>query len=178
MPLNCYHFTSNTTVDLLNFDFLIQNPWLNSHGQADRCGFCSIRVDDLPARLLRVYPNSAMSRRPCTNVGSIQLIRSSPCLKKRLLQLHPTYVPGDVQAARTAYQKAATVKGQVTRLWANIHSAVASEHTRELRVLNIRRRRHRVLHSASTYKDLFGTLDYCECEHCKSILDQPHISST
>ncbi len=161
-------YERNRDFDLLTFDFFDSEAMARLSWPDDLDAASAQSVLMTFQRLLRVYPNSyvadALHKR---GFASAHKIASMP--EEAFIAATSDIFDGDVQAARTAYQKAATVKGQVTHLWANIHSAVASKHARELRVLNIADDVVEFFTAVPTYEDLFGTLDYCECEHCKSI---------
>ncbi|NEO78964.1 Tc toxin subunit A [Moorena sp. SIO4G3] len=72
------------------------------------------------------------------------------------------------QVALTIHQNATAVKAQTALLWANVHHQVASPHTRAMGVNNVGSDIHK-FEDFPSYQELFGTLNYCECEHCRSI---------
>ncbi|MBO1349467.1 MAG: hypothetical protein EBE86_019695 [Hormoscilla sp. GUM202] len=76
----------------------------------------------------------------------------------------------DTETARQIYQKATDVKARVAHLWANIHNIVASPHFRSLRVNPVNNDIVEFFSNIPSYPDMFGSLDYYECEHCQSLL--------
>jgi Tc toxin complex TcA C-terminal TcB-binding domain/Neuraminidase-like domain/Concanavalin A-like lectin/glucanases superfamily/Salmonella virulence plasmid 28.1kDa A protein len=71
-------------------------------------------------------------------------------------------------SARQLHQKATAVKATITLLWANLQNMVAAPHFRAMQANNIADSIHQ-FENFPNYQYLFGSLDYCKCEHCQSI---------
>ncbi|MGH8531325.1 MAG: neuraminidase-like domain-containing protein [Gammaproteobacteria bacterium] len=119
-------------------------------------------------RIAGVYPNSfVVAELTKRGFDSAHKIASLP--EDQFVDEMSEVFNSDLQAARLAHQKAATIKGQVIHLWATVQGVVASAHSRALRSDNIGDDVIEFFSGLPTYQELFGTLDYCECEHCQSI---------
>ena len=119
-------------------------------------------------RIARVYPNSfAVVELLKRGFDSAHKIASLP--EDTFVEELAEAFNGDLKAARIAHQKATTIKGQVVHLWATVQGAVASTHSRTLRSDNIGDEIINFFSGLPTYEELFGTLDYCQCEQCQSI---------
>jgi hypothetical protein len=119
-------------------------------------------------RVVRIHPNTYVGDALLVSgFDSAHSIASLP--EDRFVEIMAGAFQGDSQAARAIHRKAATIKGQTIHLWANIHSAVASSHSRGSNADNVSDEVVQFFSTLPTYEELFGTLDYCECEHCQSI---------
>jgi hypothetical protein len=72
------------------------------------------------------------------------------------------------ERARQIHRNAVSKVTRITHLLANTRSLLAP-HTQALRVNNLSENIAQYFQGIPGYQDLFGSLDYCECEHCKSI---------
>jgi hypothetical protein len=71
---------------------------------------------------------------------------------------------GNDQEARAHHQNALRQNNRSMHLAAALHGALASPHFRNSRLHHVQQGEN-----LPDYKELFGGLDYCECEECKSI---------
>ncbi|NEP50816.1 MAG: hypothetical protein F6K65_19220, partial [Moorea sp. SIO3C2] len=75
---------------------------------------------------------------------------------------------GDAKA-KQIYVAAAHVKSQTMHLYANVASLAGSRHFRSMNVNHVSKSIPTYFESLSSYQQIFGSLDYCQCEECKSI---------
>ncbi|MFL5587807.1 MAG: neuraminidase-like domain-containing protein, partial [Ktedonobacteraceae bacterium] len=75
---------------------------------------------------------------------------------------------GGEDVARHVHQNARAVTAKIMHLWANIHNAVASPYSRAMRVNNVGDDLQS-LENLPNYEELFGSLNFCECDECRSI---------
>ncbi|UPT92152.1 Tc toxin subunit A (plasmid) [Bradyrhizobium barranii subsp. apii] len=160
-------FEANEAIDLLSFDF-----WdSKACRQLDWSGIDDHETFRLSLmrfqRLLKLHPN--------THVAEQLIGRGFHCAQ------HVAAIPehqfiaqtkdifGSAKMAKRAYQKAQTIRGQVTHLWANLHSNIGSPYSRAIRTLALPTGLEEYFSALPTYEDLFGPQNYCQCEHCKSI---------
>ncbi|MGK7892451.1 MAG: LamG-like jellyroll fold domain-containing protein, partial [Xenococcus sp. (in: cyanobacteria)] len=79
-------------------------------------------------------------------------------------------LPGDEATARQMHKKAVDIKAKTQLLWANMKDAVASPHFRSMRVSTTQESDNVTLsQDIPSYQEMFGDLDYIDCEHCGSI---------
>ena len=79
-------------------------------------------------------------------------------------------LPGDEAVARQMHKKAIDIKAKTQLLWANMRDAVASPHFRSMRVSTTEESdRAALAQDIPSYQEMFGDLDYIDCEHCGSI---------
>jgi Tc toxin complex TcA C-terminal TcB-binding domain/Neuraminidase-like domain/Concanavalin A-like lectin/glucanases superfamily/Ricin-type beta-trefoil lectin domain-like/Salmonella virulence plasmid 28.1kDa A protein len=128
-------------------------------------------------RLLRLNPDPAVAQALLGATSSQTSQSQPPALNSALgiaalpvaqfVQKYGSIVGGE-SAARQMHQKATTITAQTMHLWATVQNQVASPYAQAMRVNNV---------SASLaefanlpgYQDLFGSLNYCECDECASI---------
>ncbi|WP_019500352.1 neuraminidase-like domain-containing protein [Pseudanabaena sp. PCC 6802] len=75
---------------------------------------------------------------------------------------------GGEAVAKEIHQNATAVKAKTTLLWANVHNTVASPHFRAMLTNNVGDDIHQ-FENFPDYQEVFGSLNYYECEHCHSI---------
>ncbi|MEO1373067.1 MAG: neuraminidase-like domain-containing protein [Cyanobacteria bacterium J06635_10] len=79
-------------------------------------------------------------------------------------------LPEDEAEARQMHKKAIDIQAKTQLLWANMKDAVASSHFRSMRVSTTDESDHSALsQNIPSYQEMFGDLDYLDCEHCGSI---------
>ncbi len=79
-------------------------------------------------------------------------------------------LPGDEATARQMHKKAIDIKAKTQILWANMKDAIASPHFRSMRVSTTDESDCAALaRDLPNYQEMFGDLDYIDCEHCGSI---------
>lgn len=75
----------------------------------------------------------------------------------------------DPRKARSAYREAQRIRALATLLWANIKDTVGSAHYRETLFNNIPQSFLDFQGLIPSYPQLFGNLDFIECDHARSI---------
>ena len=79
-------------------------------------------------------------------------------------------LPGDEAVARQMHKNAVGIKAKTQILWANMRDAVASPHFRSMRVSTTEESDRAALsQDIPSYQEMFGDLDYLDCDHCGSI---------
>jgi hypothetical protein len=72
--------------------------------------------------------------------------------------------------AENVHKRAQAITAQTMHAFANIHSVVASPRFRGVRANNIAPDVTDRFTNLTSYQEIFGSLDYCACEECKSIM--------
>ncbi|MGU3495501.1 neuraminidase-like domain-containing protein [Xanthobacteraceae bacterium A53D] len=158
---------ANAQVDLLTFDFLDEAAVaaLDWSGNPDRHEMRAKLMTH--QRLLRLHPDSRVaSGLHARGFTSAQHIAAVP---EGVFVAQAGDLFGAPERARQAHAKARTVRGQVAHLWANVHGVAAASRTRAIRSLPLPERLAQQFQEMPNYEDLFGPLDYCDCQHCQSI---------
>ena len=75
----------------------------------------------------------------------------------------------DRKTGRTLHRRAVGVRNKTHQLWATVNGAIAARHYRGTRFDNISTELAQTFEGLPSYQDLFGSLDYCSCQECKSI---------
>ncbi|WP_321503373.1 neuraminidase-like domain-containing protein [Breoghania sp.] len=73
------------------------------------------------------------------------------------------------EEADAIHRRAEAVRTKAAHLWATVNGAIASPHYRGSRFENVSAAVAQPFEALPSYQELFGTLDYCSCEECKSI---------
>ena len=77
----------------------------------------------------------------------------------------------DEEDARQTYKNAIARKAKIQLLWANMKDTVASPYFRSMRVSTVDEGdRETLSQQIPSYQEMFGDLDYLDCDHCSSIL--------
>lgn len=161
-------YENNPDFDLLTFDFFDSKNLARLAWPEDVDAKAAVKLLRAQQRTARVCPNGfAVDGLIQSGFDSAHKIAS--VTEDEFVAQTEHVFEGNPEAARTAYQKALTIKGQTTHLWANVQNAIASPHARNLLANNISDEIVEFFTTLPTYADLFGTLDYCECEQCQSI---------
>lgn len=77
---------------------------------------------------------------------------------------------GGEESARLVHRRAVDIKSRAALMWANVRDLTASPHYRATRFANADSGLVEFYQSVPSYEDMFGSMDYCSCEHCRSIL--------
>jgi hypothetical protein len=170
-------YGQNPNFDILNFDFY--NPSELSQlktklqtanvgvNQAD--GEETITALKAYQRLLRVNPNVNIVRTLLEN-GIDSAHKITALSQTQFIKEYGSKLGEDgVAKAKQIYLAAASVKSQTMHLYANVASLVGSRHFRSMNVNHVSENILTYFESLSSYQEIFGSLNYCECSECKSI---------
>ena len=161
-------YAENPDFDLLTFNFFDEKAVADLHWPEEVKADHAVPLLMAHQRIAGVYPNSfvvsELLKRGFDSAHKIASLHEDQFVEELAAAFN-----GDLKAARQAHRKAATIKGQVVHLWATVQSTVASPHSRALRSDNVPEEIVSFFSGLPTYEELFGTLDYCQCEHCQSI---------
>ena len=76
---------------------------------------------------------------------------------------------GDRAFAGRLHDRASQIRVGVMHGWANVRTAIASPHYNALRIGNVSDELRAAFQTLPDYEELFGALDYCSCDECRSI---------
>ena len=98
---------------------------------------------------------------------SAHLIAAMPA--HRFAREHADKFGGDEFAARQAHERARSVTAAVTHLHANLQGVLGSPHFAALHGNHTDPGLAAYFAAIPSYQDLFGSVDFCTCQHCGSI---------
>ncbi|MCG8463168.1 MAG: Tc toxin subunit A, partial [Holophagales bacterium] len=75
----------------------------------------------------------------------------------------------DEEAAEKLHRRATRIRNKTLHLWASVRGTVASPFFRQARTDTVGDGVKHAFESLPSYQELFGSLDYCGCEECRSI---------
>ena len=101
------------------------------------------------------------------DLNTIEKILDIP--EDRFVKEYAKFFNGDTRKARKVYHAALQIQEQITLLWANIKDTVASPSLQTTLFNNIPDSFIEHLRSIPSYQQLFGNLDFIECDHSRSI---------
>ncbi|WP_147323399.1 Tc toxin subunit A-related protein [Chitinophaga silvatica] len=120
-------------------------------------------------RLLRLHPDhdvvEALLENELDSARKITSYSPSHFTKKFASKL-----PGGSKTARQIYQQANDVKTKVMLLWTNISQLRKSPYYQSLASSPAPQYPVQDFENLSSYQEIFGSLDYCSCPECKSIM--------
>lgn len=89
--------------------------------------------------------------------------------ESRFVEVFSEVFPGGTTQAEDIHRRARTRKMAIVNLALTVRQLVASPHSRALASDNLTLEIQERFESIPSYQDLFGSLNYCQCEQCKSI---------
>ncbi len=118
-----------------------------------------LRVEPNPDVAVALYENSMDSARKITTLSQSQFIKEFGGKLK-----------GGAKTAKQVYQRANAVKTQTMHLWANVNHLKKSPYYMGLAAAPAPQSTPETFKNLSSYKEIFGSLNFCDCPECKSIL--------
>ncbi len=102
--------------------------------------------------------------------GEVVSLDSAQAIASMTEEQFVKMLPGDEAVAREIHKKAIDIKAKTQLLWANMRDAVASPHFRAMQVSAVDESDNAALaQDIPSYQEMFGDLDYLDCEDCGSI---------
>lgn len=159
-------YNQNQDFDILQFNFINgqtnQLKWENVEQET------TLELLKKYQRLLRINPNEEIAKqlldKSGVNLDSAHAIASMT--EEQFIKM----LPGNEAVAREMHKKAIDIKAKTQLLWANMRDTVASPHFRSMRVSTADESDNAILaQDIPSYQEMFGDLDYLDCEHCGSI---------
>ncbi len=173
-------FDDNEEFDLLSFNFFDEAAvndlnWKGLKREKENLDREEI-VEHLKKyqRLLRIHPNPEIAKKLLNASSSATPTQLKPdsahAIASMTEEQFVKMLPEDVAEATQIHKKAIDIKAKTQLVWANMKDAVASPHFRSMRVSTTDESNHNALsQDIPSYQEMFGDLDYLDCEHCGSI---------
>jgi len=157
--------------DILHFDFL--NPDAVDSLKLAKAGKDAtlqklmayqrlLRIAPNPDDAAALYENSMDSARKITSISQTQFVK----------QFEPK-LQGGAKTAKQVYQNANVLKTQAMHLWANVNQLRKSPYYMGMTAAPAAQGVAQTFENLSSYQEIFGYLNYCDCPECKSILGPP-----
>ena len=160
-------YAQNASLDILHFDFLDsravdQLNW----SEIDKTSVLKVLM--AYQRLLRIDPDEATAQVLYQNgMDSAQKI-TTLSQSRFVSQFGPLLGTDGAAKAEKIYKNAVNIKSRTMHLVANAH-ALTSPHFRAMAVNHIAAAVPDHFQNLSSYQEIFGSLNYCACQECKSI---------
>ncbi|MGZ8157189.1 MAG: Tc toxin subunit A-related protein [Methylobacter sp.] len=161
-------YKNNPDFDILHFDFINQaDAGSLKLGEPDKDATLQklmayqrlLRVTPSPEAAVTLYENAMDSAHKITSISQTQFIKE-----------FGSKLEGGSTEARQVYQNANAMKTQTMHLWANVNHLKKSPYFMNLAASPALQNTTELFENLSSYQQIFGSLNYCDCPECKSIL--------
>src|SRR5215813_6384030 len=98
--------------------------------------------------------------------SALQIANTAPA---QFVQMMAPHLSGNIDAAEQIHARATQVRSSVLHALANVRTAVQSRQFNALKGANVGADMQKQFAALPGYADMFGTLNYCECDECRSI---------
>lgn len=119
-------------------------------------------------RLLKVHPDPEITEVLIKN-GYTSANEIAKKTENSFVKEHAKDFGGSIDKAQQIHRRSVHIRNKTLHLWANVKSVVNAPHFRTMRAANVNEGIASYFESLPSYQDLFGSLDYCACDECKSI---------
>jgi hypothetical protein len=152
--------------DLLGFDFYAPDAATRlPKGGKGPAVAAQLRAQQ---RVLRVTPDATNARK-LLEAGFDSAHRIAAMPEHKFVRHAAALFNGDDETARAIHRSASGIKAATKHVYANLHAMFGSAHYAALRANNVSPDLADYFQAMPSYQDLFGSLNYCTCQHCASI---------
>lgn len=150
------------TLDLLTTDGDLGLEWAGLDPESDRAALQTWQ------RLLEIHPDFDVVQKLADHgLESANHVARIP--RKRFAALHAAGLGLDEGEALRLHRRATRIRNKTMHLWASVRATVASPFFRSARTDTVGDQVKNVFEDLPSYQELFGSLDHCICEECRSI---------
>ncbi|HEY9257965.1 Tc toxin subunit A, partial [Chitinophaga sp.] len=161
-------YTTNPDFDIHSFNFIDERN-LSSLKLSEGKEKETVATLKAYQRLLRLHPDQDVVEALLDNeLDSARKITSYS--QSHFTKKYGAKLPGGNKTARKVYQQANSVKTSVMMLWTNINQLRKSPYYQSLAASPAPQYPVQDFENLSSYQEIFGSLNYCSCPECKSIL--------
>jgi len=125
--------------------------------------------DPVAERLRRIHPDAAVQA-ALAAAGFHSAVQISQHSQPEFLRRTSSGIDGGEARLREAYAQATRIANAVIHAWATVHTAVRDPYFAALKVANLGEDAAAAFDQLPSYQALFGSLDYCSCDECRSVL--------
>lgn len=165
---------NNPGFDILNFNFHDQGNLSNLEAQLKISGIperkIAGKVSELKAqqRLLKLHPDpDVASGLMKKGIASANHLARIPL--KAFIAEHAKPLGLADHEAESIHRRATGVRNSAMQLWASVNGTVASSYFSDSAMDTVSDQLKQTFQNLPSYQDMFGTLDYCGCQECRSI---------
>lgn len=156
--------TADGIVDEVTFNKMFLNAAADAPTSAEITVATNV-AEELSSSAAVEQPSAAAS--PATTSVAVEqpsVAEAANMSERAFVAQHSVHFNGNQDKARAHHQNVLRQNNRSMHLAAALHGALASPHFRNSRLHHVQQGEN-----LPDYKELFGGLDYCECEECKSI---------
>lgn len=160
-------YKADPSFNILNFDFLNKNAVAKLALPKEQEPKL---LDELKSyqRLLRIDPNMQVADSLYENgINSAGKIANVPF--KKFFKEYGDKLGITKDTAQNIYARATDIHNKSMHLWASVQGSVAPSLYASSTLNNVSDEVKTTFQNLPSYQDMFGSLDYCYCEDCKSI---------
>jgi hypothetical protein len=161
---------SNPDFDILNAD-LFHKPTLGALQMNAEAEDSAHTLDVLRTyqRVLRIYPNEDLADTLLEQgFDSAHTIAAIP--EHRFVREYSERLNVNTSVVKDIHSRAVAIRARTRQVVANIRDMVASKHYKGTLFYNVDPELVEYVSNLPSYQSLFGGINYCECEHCRSML--------
>lgn len=159
---------SNPEFDILSAD-LFHKPTLRALQMNEEDSADTIEVLRTYQRVLRIYPNEDLADTLLEHgFDSAHSIAAIP--EHRFVREHTQKLNITAKVAKDIHSQAVAIKARTLQAVANIRDMAGSPHYQSTLFYNVDSELVEYAQGLPSYQSMFGGINYCECEHCRSML--------
>jgi hypothetical protein len=162
-------YDDNPDFNILTFDFL-DSQNVSKLKVPEKGSSALIKKIMSYQRLLRIDPKVSVAKQLISDNLDSSIKITNVSRTTFVNKYKPLFVSDDPETAEKIYNSALNIKERTMNLVATVHSVVASPHFRASRAHNVSEATVKEFEDLPSYQEFFGSLNYCDCDECKSIL--------
>ncbi|MEB3189249.1 MAG: Tc toxin subunit A, partial [Snowella sp.] len=174
-------YSQNPDFDILNFDFYNPSELKQLKSKLQNVAVALANREnneDVEEKITLLKAHQRVLRiNPSPNIAKILLDNGIDSAHKITAMSQSQFIKeygeklgeDGLKKAKQTYLAATNIKSQIMHLYANVASLVGSRHFRSMNVNHVSENILTYFESLSSYQEIFGSLNYCECSECKSI---------
>lgn len=164
---------ANPAFNLLHYDFYGYRGNTTENDSSVAAGLKKLGLEEqakLRQRLLRVWPDHTVAAK-LEQLGYDSAARIAFVPRWRFVRDAGTTLNTNEEPnlAKNIHASASAISEKMKHVYANVHSAVASPHYRASMFSNTSAAVTDYVQGIPSYQVLFGSLDFCKCDECRSI---------
>jgi hypothetical protein len=167
-------YKNNPDFDILHFDFFNPAELSQLEAQLKTAGIApeeiEKKVDELKAhnRLLGLHPNLELTQ-GLIDRGIVSANHLARIPQQVFITEYAKSLGLDDGEAKNIHRRATAIRNKSMHLWASVRGAVASPYFSDSPLDTVSDQLKQTFQNLPSYQDMFGTLDYCGCQECRSI---------
>lgn len=167
-------YENNPNFDIFRFEFHNQAELAQLENRLEAAGIAKEKiagtVDELKAhqRLLNLHPDPEVTNN-LIKKGIVSANHLARIPRKTFVTEHAQSIGLDDSEAVNLHQRATAIRNKSMHVWASVNGAVASSYFSNSPMDTVSSQLKQTFQNLPSYQDMFGSLDYCGCQECRSI---------